>query len=219
MGKVLMIRGSEPKMMKQTYLFSAMQSEIFKKYEVYVSESISETVYLLEKHSFQAVLSTALTAQSDKGLYNLLDKHTRNGGTLILSSRRLGNLAQAALAKSPPLLIGNFELKGHHIHSTRCYYVLNPKFENVFGPSVFASLERTICTSLQLLGRFPDSTRIYQSAFDSGCAAAFGTHGKGFIGCLGDIPEQPAMRTLLLAMLGRLRIIGRFSRSDILMPC
>lgn len=159
-----MIRG-----MKTNYLFSAMQSEIFKKYEVYVSESISETIYLLETHNFQAILFTALeTTQSDKVLHNLLDKHTRNGGTLILSSRLFGSPAQAALAKCAPLFKGNFDLKGHH--NVGCYYVLNPKFENEFGPSVFASLERTIYTSLQLLGRFPDSTRIYQSELDSGCA-------------------------------------------------
>lgn len=141
MTKVLMIRGLEPYTMKSSYLFSAMKSEVFKRYEVYVSESISETTYLLEKHSFQAVLSTALeTTQSDKDLHNLLDKHIRNGGTLILTSRRLDS--PSAPAKLATLFKDNFDLKGHHIHGTGCYYVLNPKFENVFGPSSRAWTEQ-----------------------------------------------------------------------------
>lgn len=209
--KVLVIRGLKPDR-TQPRLFKAVESEIRRKYQVYASESITETTDLLEKHVFQAVLSAAFNRQQDNlHLHDLLAKHIQTGGTLILTPGNLG-LFQSTLGAKRPNFNSDFGLKASYNQIGR-HYVLNPSFENFFGLSV---LDRSICTTGQLAGDFSDSQKIYQSTLDSSCAVAFVEHGDGFIGCLGDTPEVPAVRTLLLAMLGTLRIIGRLSRSIIL---
>lgn len=217
MAKLLVIRGPKS-YTTRLRLFNAVESEILRKFEVHASESIIETTALLEKHSFRAVLSAAFDRQQDNlHLHDLLAKHIQSGGTLILTPSPLGNF-QSALGAKQPDFNSDFDLKTGYNEVGR-HYVLNPSFEDVFGPYVFASLDRSICTTVQLVGDFPDSQKIYQSTLDSSCAVAFVEHGKGFIGCLGDTPEEPAVRTLLLAMLGTLWIIGRFSRSSELMSC
>lgn len=175
-----------------------------------------EAIDLLGKHSFQAVLSFPVEPRKTneaKHLHNLLAEHIRTGGTLILATDCLS----APWRGWNFSLNGNFDLEGHDFNDTKDHYVLNPSFEDVFGPSIFASLDTKVCTNLQLIGDFPDSAKIYRSALKSRCPAAFVKHDNGYIGYLVDMSTIPALRTLLLAMLGRLWIIGHFSGSNILM--
>lgn len=201
MLKLLVIRGLKPDT-TQPRLFKAVESEIRRKYQVYASESITETTNLLEKHVFWAVLSAAFDRQPDNvHLHDLLAKHIQAGGTLILTPRALG-ISQTAHGVKQPNFNSDFDLKASYNEIGR-HYILSPSFE-LFGPYAFASLDTSICTTVQLVGNFPGSQKVYLSTLDSSCAVAFVEHGKGFIGCLGDTPEVPAFRTLLLAMIGTL---------------
>lgn len=96
-------------------------------------------------------------------------------------------------------------LEGHRIDKSICHYVLYQNFKNVFGPSVFESLDENICTDAQTIDSVQESEKIYKSVRErsSDCAAAYLTRGEGFIGYLGDTGEGPAAKILLLAMLGR----------------
>ncbi|MCJ1269729.1 hypothetical protein MMC22_009622 [Lobaria immixta] len=196
MMKLLVIQGPKPDS-TQPPLFKAVESEILRKYEVYASESTIETINLLEKHVFKAVLSAAFDRQQENlHMRDLLAKHIQTGGTLILTPGTLG-LFQSTIGAKRPNFNSDFGRKASYNQIGR-HYVLNPSFENVFGLYV---LDRSICTTGQLVGDFSDSQKIYQSTLDSSCAVAFVEHGEGFIVCLGDTPEVPAVRTLLLAML------------------
>lgn len=154
-------------------------------------------------HIFQAVLTLiGETTQDNKRLYTVLANYVKTGGTLILISDYCLNASRS----SHSTLNAEFALEGHCISRTSRCYVLNPNFENIFGPSIFASLNEIICTNIQLVRVSPDSAKIYRSPRELGtdCAATFVKRGMGFIGYLADTPEVPAAQTLLLAMLGRL---------------
>lgn len=154
-----------------------------------------------------------------KHLHTLLAEHIRTGGTLVLAAHRLSARWITDAPWRPTRPNFNFDLEGHYIKDDDSYYALNPEIENLFGPSVFASLDTVIRTNVQLMGDFPDSAKIYRSAREPGCSAAFVKHDKGYIGYLIETTAIPALRTLLLAMLGRLWITGHLSRSNILMRC
>lgn len=209
MTKLLMIRGLEETYVDQFGLFKDIESEICKDYEIYVSESTMEAIDLLGKHHFQVVLSIPMERRRTskaKHLHTLLAVYILTGGTLVLAAHRLNArwITDAPWRPTRPNFNGNFDLEGHYINDDDSYYALNPEIENLFGPSVFASLDTVICTNEQLVGDFPDSAKIYRSALEPGCPAAFVKHDKGYIGYLIDTPAIPALRTLLLAMLGRL---------------
>ncbi|MCJ1267184.1 hypothetical protein MMC22_007069 [Lobaria immixta] len=206
MTKLLVIQGLEETYVYQSYLFTQMESEVLKDCEIYATETTMEAIELLRKHSFQAVVSFPMEPRRTseiRHLHKLLAEHIRTGGTLILAGHYLdARWRTNAPWRSTRLgFNGNFDLEGQHINDYDSCYVLNPEMENLFGPSVFASLDTTICTNMQLVGDFPDSAKIYRSALESGCPAAFVKHDKGYIGYLISMPATRALETLLLAML------------------
>lgn len=208
MANLLVIRVCEKNQKPvATGLVTAIESEICKKYEVYDSGSIVEAIHLLQVLTFQAVLIITLGEKENRGgLPYRLDRFTDNGGTLILTSRcfKLCLPPYPRPATHCSMLDTDFIPGGHRIDRSTCHYALNPNFENVFEPSVFATLAKESHTDAQTID-VADSAKIYRSVREgsSNCSAAFFKRGKGFVGYLGDTAEGPVDQTLLLAMLGR----------------
>lgn len=205
MAKLLIIRMYQRPSMnaKPSGLFKAVEAEILREYCVFESRSATETLYLLEKHQFQAILIITLGAKSNHELLDdRLYQFIQTGGTLILTSCCFDALSVGSACS---FLNTDFALRGYRLNNRAGHYHLNQNFQNIFGPSVFASLDDKICTTLQTVTDIPDSAKIYKSARGSvlHCAAAFIKRGKGYIGFLGDTEDGPAAQTLLVAMLGR----------------
>ena len=189
-------------------LIKAVESQILKRYEVSDSQSVNEATLLLRKYHFQAILITTLDNEYCSRLLTPLVEFLKAGGTIIRISTDLSGFLpfRGSLMRNTKFLLEGYHLGGD---DTRLgsYYVLNPNFEKVFGPSVFASLDKTIRPNNRFECLVPDSARIYKSSgiYDY-CAAAFTKRGGGFVGYLGDTEEVLAvqnLQTLLLAMLGR----------------
>lgn len=203
-----MIRINPNPMPVRDGLIKAVESQILKRYEVYDSQSVDEATLLLGNYHFQAILITTLDNEYRSRLLTPLVEFLKAGGTIIRISTDLSGFLPARRA---PILNTEFLLEGYHIgrddKSFGSYYVLNPNFENVFGPSVLASLDKTIRPNNRFVCLVRDSASIYKSSREYDyCAAAFTKRGGGFVGFLGDTVEVLAvqnLRTLLLAMLGR----------------
>lgn len=208
MANLLVIRVCEKNQKPvATGLVTAVKSEICKKYDVYNGESIVEATHLLQALTFQAVLIITLGEKENRGdLLCRLDQLTDNGGTLILTSRCFKPCLPPYYAPATrcSMLDIDYIRGGYRIDQSTCHYALNPNFENVFGPSVFATLAKESHTDTQTID-VADSAKIYKSVKErsSNCSAAFFKRGKGFVGYLGDTAEGPVDQTLLLAMLGR----------------
>lgn len=205
MANLLVIRVCEKNQVPvATGLVTAVESEIHKKYEVYGSRSVAEAEHLLQALNFQAVLIITLGEKNQGNLPHHLQLFTETGGTVILTSRCFKPCLDPYLRPTTHCskLDTNFILGGHRIDKSTCHYALNPNFENLFGPSVFAALAKEIRTDTQTID-VVDSAKIYKSVRDgsSNCAAAFFKRGEGFVGYLGDTEEGPVDQTLLLAML------------------
>lgn len=206
MAKFLMIDHSFHHDAEQVNLFKPVEAEILKKYEVYNSRSVTNTICLLEKHQFQAILIITLGTNRNHELVNdQLAQFIESGGTLILRppcdnfclrfSRKILHSPQST----------GFILSGFRIDDSIGCYGLNGKFANVFGPSVIASLDNSIYTDTRVVDYIPDNAKIYKNlcVTSSQCAAAFVKRGEGFIGYLGDTAKESSTQILLLAMLGK----------------
>lgn len=206
MAKFLMIDHSFDYDAEQVKLFKPVEAEILKKYEVYISRSVTNTRCLLEKHQFQAVLIITLGTNRDHELVNdQLAQFIESGGTLILRPSCFNFCLRFSRKLLHPTLSTRITLSGFRIDDSMCLYGLNKKFANVFGPSVIASLDDSIYTDTRVVDYIPDNAKIYKNlrATSSECAAAFVKRGEGFIGYLGDIAEESSTQILLLAMLGK----------------
>ncbi|MCJ1465652.1 hypothetical protein MMC07_004271 [Pseudocyphellaria aurata] len=204
MSKLLKIQILPPPFIRfnSSTLFNAIKSEIQQKYEVYDSRSFAETIQLLDKHHFQAILIVTWGSPlNQKLLQHRLSRFIHNGGTLILTSRCYDAGSYYTPESSHSNLCAEFALTGVRTNNYVCYYILNETFDCVFGPSVYERLTDVICTDAQMLDNVPDSAMIYKSEPGGQCAAAFMERGYGFIGYLGDTAEGSAAQTLLLAML------------------
>lgn len=176
-------------------LFEAVESEIRKNYQVYGSRSVAETIHLVQNHLFEAILIISLGADRDfeffpdwplqiERLRDQLAGFVTNGGTLILTSRCF-NACQASHDPQTrcSMLKTGFALEGHRIDKSICHYVLNQNFKNVFGPSVFVSLDENIRTDAQTIDSLQESEKIYKSVRErsSDCAAAYIKAARGLL--------------------------------------
>lgn len=207
MANLLVIEVFDNKRKVVTSLVKAVKSEICEKYEVYGSGSVAEAEHLLQALKFQAVLVITLGETKTQGkLPYRLQQFSEAGGTVILTSRCFKPCFPPYPSPTThcSMLDTDLSFSGHRIDKCTCHYALNPNFENLFGPSVFAALAKEVRTDTQTIN-VADSAKIYKSVKEgsSNCAAAFFKRGKGFVGYLGDTAEGPVDQTLLLAMLGR----------------